>query len=59
MERTTKSGAAHDEYPIGTANGFLALAVALLLLVAGGLLIASSISSMAFGGACSRRASCC
>jgi regulator of protease activity HflC (stomatin/prohibitin superfamily) len=45
MERTTKSGAAHDEYPIGTANGFLALVVALLLLVAGGLLVANSISS--------------
>jgi regulator of protease activity HflC (stomatin/prohibitin superfamily) len=44
MERMTKSGAAHDEYPIGTANGFLALVVALLLLVAGGLLIAQSIS---------------
>jgi regulator of protease activity HflC (stomatin/prohibitin superfamily) len=45
MERMTKSGAAHDEFPIGTANGFLALVVALLLLVAGGLLIANSISS--------------
>jgi regulator of protease activity HflC (stomatin/prohibitin superfamily) len=45
MERTTKSGAAHDEFPIGTANGFLALVVALLLLVAGGLLVANSISS--------------
>ena len=45
MERMTKSGAAHDEFPIGTANGFLALVVALLLLVAGGLLVANSISS--------------
>jgi len=45
MERMTKSGAAHDEFPIGTANGFLALAVALLLLIAGGLLVANSISS--------------
>jgi regulator of protease activity HflC (stomatin/prohibitin superfamily) len=45
MDRTTKSGAAHDEFPIGTANGFLALVVALLLLVAGGLLVANSISS--------------
>ena len=44
MERIAKSGAAHDEYPIGTASGFLALAVALLLLVAGGLVIANSIS---------------
>jgi len=45
MERITKSGAAHDEFPIGTANGFLALVVALLLLVAGGLLVANSFSS--------------
>ena len=37
MERMTKSSAAHAEYPIGTANGFLALVLALLLLVGGGL----------------------
>ena len=45
MERMTKSGAAHDEYPIGTASGFLALVVALLLLIGGGLMLAQSISS--------------
>ena len=45
MERMTKSSAAHDEYPIGTASGFLALVVALLLLIAGGLMLAQSISS--------------
>jgi len=45
MERMTKSqGPAHDEAPIGTANGFFALFVALALLVAGGLVIAQSIS---------------
>jgi regulator of protease activity HflC (stomatin/prohibitin superfamily) len=44
MERMIKSGAAHDEYPIGTASGFLALVVALLLLAGGGLLLAQSIS---------------
>jgi regulator of protease activity HflC (stomatin/prohibitin superfamily) len=45
MERMTKSSAAHAEYPIGTASGFLALVLALLLLVGGGLLLAQSISS--------------
>ena len=45
MERMKKSDAAHDEYPIGTASGFLALVVALLLLVGGGLLVAQSIST--------------
>ena len=45
MERMTKSDAAHDEHPIGTASGFLALVVALLLLIAGGLLLAQSIST--------------
>jgi len=45
MVRMTKSGAAHDEYPIGTASGFLALVVALLLLIGGGLMLAQSISS--------------
>jgi regulator of protease activity HflC (stomatin/prohibitin superfamily) len=45
MERMTKSqGPAHDEAPIGTANGFVALLVALALLVAGGLVVAQSIS---------------
>ena len=37
-------GPRHDERPIGTANGFLALFVALCLLIVGGLLIANAIS---------------
>jgi hypothetical protein len=36
-------GPAHVETPIGTANGFVALVVALLLLVAGGLMIAHAV----------------
>jgi regulator of protease activity HflC (stomatin/prohibitin superfamily) len=46
MERITKSGAAHDETPIATASGFLALVVALVLLVGGGLVLAQSISTV-------------
>ena len=45
MERNAHvQGPAHDERPIGTINGFIALFVALALLVAGGLLIASAIT---------------
>jgi regulator of protease activity HflC (stomatin/prohibitin superfamily) len=45
MERTLKmQGPAHDESPIGTANGFLALIVALLIMAGGGLLLAHAIS---------------
>ncbi len=45
MERVTKmQGPAHDEQPIGTMNGFVALFLALLLLAAGGLLLAQAIS---------------
>ena len=45
MERTLKlQGPAHEETPIGTANGFLALIVALLIMAAGGLLLAHAIS---------------
>jgi len=32
-------GAAHQETPVGTINGFVALAIALLLLLAGGLMV--------------------
>jgi hypothetical protein len=42
-QRPTVHGPAHDETPIGTANGLLALIFALLLLVAGGLVLAQSI----------------
>ena len=58
MERITKPGAAHDEYPIGTANGFLALVVALVLLVAGGLLLRIPFPA-ASAGACLPLASWC
>lgn len=45
MERMTKApGPAHDERPIGTMNGFIALFLALLLLAAGGLVLAQAIS---------------
>jgi regulator of protease activity HflC (stomatin/prohibitin superfamily) len=37
-------GPRHDERPIGTANGFIALVVALGLLIGGGLLIANAIT---------------
>ena len=36
-------GAAHEEAPVGTINGFVALAIALLLLLAGGLMIARGV----------------
>ncbi len=41
--RATSQGPAHEERPIGTANGFLALFVGLVLLVLGGVLLARSI----------------
>ena len=45
MERITRPpGPAHDERPIGTMNGFIALFLALLLLAAGGLVLAQAIS---------------
>ena len=45
MERNANTqGPSHVERPIGTANGFIALIVALALLIAGGLLIASAIT---------------
>jgi regulator of protease activity HflC (stomatin/prohibitin superfamily) len=45
MERNANvQGPAHQERPIGTVNGFIALFVALALLVAGGLLIATAIT---------------
>ncbi len=48
MERKANiQGPAHDEAPIGTANGFLMLFVALLLLAGGALLLVQAIS--AFG----------
>lgn len=48
MERKANiEGPAHDEAPIGTANGFLMLFVALLLLAGGALLLVQAIS--AFG----------
>ena len=46
MERKANiEGPAHDEAPIGTANGFLMLFVALLLLAGGGLLLVQAIST--------------
>ncbi len=48
MERTMHSrGPSHTELSIGTANGFLALAIGLLLLAGGGLFLAQGIG---FGG---------
>jgi regulator of protease activity HflC (stomatin/prohibitin superfamily) len=45
MERNaTIQGPAHIERPIGTINGFIALFIALFLLIAGGLLIANAIT---------------
>jgi regulator of protease activity HflC (stomatin/prohibitin superfamily) len=45
MERNaTIQGPAHIERPIGTINGFIALFIALVLLIAGGLLIANAIT---------------
>jgi regulator of protease activity HflC (stomatin/prohibitin superfamily) len=44
MERSLKNqGPTHTEAPIATANGFIALVVALLLLLLGGLLVARSV----------------
>lgn len=43
MEPRRTQGAAHDETPIATANGFIALVVALLLLVAGGWMLANAL----------------
>ena len=45
--RMKTQGPAHVEAPIGTANGFLALLVALALLVVGGLMLAQS---LVYGG---------
>jgi regulator of protease activity HflC (stomatin/prohibitin superfamily) len=45
---TRNQGPAHTETTIGTGNGFVVLIVALVLLVAGGLLLANS---LAYGGA--------
>ncbi|MCC7326296.1 MAG: SPFH domain-containing protein [Burkholderiales bacterium] len=42
--RPVVQGSAHDEAPIGTANGFVALALALLFLAVGGVLLAQSIT---------------
>ncbi len=53
MDRTkTIQGPAHQEAPIATANGFIALVVALLLLALGGLMVARSvgIDGLRWGG---------
>src|SRR5689334_21912181 len=47
MNTRMTQGPAHTETSIGTANGFVVLIVALVLLVAGGVLLASSLS---YGG---------
>ncbi|HET9045451.1 MAG TPA: SPFH domain-containing protein [Casimicrobiaceae bacterium] len=39
MERVGNSGAAHNEQPIGTANGFLGLVVGIGLVIAGGFVL--------------------
>ncbi len=45
MDRVTrKQGPAHDERPIATMNGFIALFIALAVMAAGGLLLAQAIS---------------
>jgi hypothetical protein len=41
--RKTIQAPAHEEAPIGTANGFIALVIALLMLAGGGLLLAQSL----------------
>jgi hypothetical protein len=49
--RKTIQGPAHDETPIGTANGFLILFLALGLLVVGGWILASSlVGGLRWGG---------
>jgi regulator of protease activity HflC (stomatin/prohibitin superfamily) len=45
--RSKSQGPAHDEAPIGTANGFLALLIGLVLLLVGGLMVWQS---LAYGG---------
>ncbi|MCC6196357.1 MAG: SPFH domain-containing protein [Burkholderiales bacterium] len=49
--RQRSKGGAHDETPIGTANGFFMLFLALLLLAIGGFMLANSlIGGMRWGG---------
>jgi regulator of protease activity HflC (stomatin/prohibitin superfamily) len=46
MERATSTrGPSHDERPIGTANGFVAIVLALALIVGGGTMVWKSLSS--------------